>query len=335
MKKPKVSIIIPTYNQSVYVCQTIESALAQNYENLEIVLSDDNSKDKTKEISKKYLRDKRFKYFKNKKNLGRVGNYHKALYDYSTGDYALVLDGDDYLIDNDYIKNSIDLILKYNLIAVFAKQNVLLEKDKKIIEDRMNNKLPTILEGNWLFLNYYKGYSIPHLSTIYDRKYAMKIGYYNEDILSSDWESFLRLIQKNKIGFINKSIGIWRKHLNNSSKSKDLYIVFNNIKYVENSYKFALNNKLSSKKILDNWRKNMLRRNFIKNLLKFLIIKDKESHKEFNKMIKKYDKKIYYSILFDPRFMLIKILLFNKLITKIFFKYILKNESFLEDLIIS
>jgi glycosyltransferase involved in cell wall biosynthesis len=47
MAPPRVSIIIPTYNQSKYIVRAIESALSQDYPNLEIIISDDNSPDET------------------------------------------------------------------------------------------------------------------------------------------------------------------------------------------------------------------------------------------------------------------------------------------------
>lgn len=331
-KSPKVSIIIPTYNQEGYISQTIESALAQDYLNLEIILSDDNSKDNTPNIIKKYLKDKRFKYFRNKKNLGRVGNYHKALYNYATGDYALVLDGDDYLLDKSYINEAMRLIQKEGLILVFAKQNVKIEKSNKIILDRMNNRLPKVIDGNWLFLHYPNCFSIPHLSSLYNRKYAMKIGYYNKNILSSDWESVLRLMINKKVGFINKSIGIWRKHSTNESKSLDLNKIMKNIEYIKGPYEFCSNKKIFDKKVLDEWRSKMLKRFFIKNLIRFQLLRDGNLHKDLIKEIKNYDKRIYDSINKDLRLIFMKNILRNKFLTKFIFKYIIKNESYLEDL---
>ena len=55
MDRPKASIIIPTYNQDKYIVRAIQSALSQDYPNLEVIISDDNSGDGTKEVVEEYL----------------------------------------------------------------------------------------------------------------------------------------------------------------------------------------------------------------------------------------------------------------------------------------
>jgi len=95
--KPKISIIIPTYNRANYVEQTIESALVQDYENYEVIVSDNASTDNTTEVVEKYLDNNNFRYYKNETNIGMVKNWHKALYEYSTGDWFLILSDDEWV----------------------------------------------------------------------------------------------------------------------------------------------------------------------------------------------------------------------------------------------
>jgi len=327
----KVTIIIPTYNQSNYISQAIKSALSQDYVNLEVIVSNDNSTDGTEKIIQKYVNNSRLRYFKNKENLGRVENYKKALYTYATGEYVLFLDGDDYLIDNHYITDAVNLMQENKLMMVFAKKKVFFEKDKSFVEDKINDNLPNIIDGDWLFLNYYKGYSIPHLSTLYNREYAMGIDYYRTDILSSDWESVLRLIMKNKIGFVNKYIGIWRKHKTNESKTGDLKKLISNIKFIESPYQYALNNNFYKKGALNKWRERMLKRYFVKLIVRFLISNDKKDLRNIFKFIKKYDRKVYYLIVLDIRMFGLFLLSKNKKLLHYVFKNILKVESFIKD----
>src|SRR5665213_3428416 len=100
---PKISITIPTYNQDKFIAKAVESALKQDYLNLEIIISDDCSSDKTEAVIERYCGDNRLKYFKNARNLGRVPNYKKTLYERVTGEWVLNVDGDDYIYEKDAI----------------------------------------------------------------------------------------------------------------------------------------------------------------------------------------------------------------------------------------
>lgn len=70
-KNPFISIVLPSYNSAATVRQTIESVLAQTYDNFELLIVDDCSSDDTHKIAYEYQRsDKRIKVFKNEKNCG-------------------------------------------------------------------------------------------------------------------------------------------------------------------------------------------------------------------------------------------------------------------------
>src|SRR5664279_476625 len=86
---PSVTIMIPAFNQADVLGTAIESALLQDYPNLEVVVSDDCSADGSEEVTKKYVADVRLNYFRNSKNLGRVGNYRRALEHYAKGDWVI------------------------------------------------------------------------------------------------------------------------------------------------------------------------------------------------------------------------------------------------------
>ena len=93
---PKVSVMIITYNQEDLISETIESVLFQNYPNLEIIVSDDASTDKTPEIILSYA--SRYPNVVipvlNKKNIGITGNSNTAFFA-CTGEMVAVLGGDD------------------------------------------------------------------------------------------------------------------------------------------------------------------------------------------------------------------------------------------------
>jgi hypothetical protein len=92
---PLVSICIPAYNVEHFIRETLESALAQDYPNLEIIVSDDASTDRTPEIVAGY-ESKGVRLIKQAKNLGMTANMNAAVRA-SQGKYAFKLDSDDLL----------------------------------------------------------------------------------------------------------------------------------------------------------------------------------------------------------------------------------------------
>ena len=97
-EKPLVSVLMTAYNREKYIAQAIESVLQGGFENFELIIVDDGSKDRTKEIIEQYCRrDSRIKFFCNEKNLGDYPNRNKAA-SYASGKYIQSVDSDDMLL---------------------------------------------------------------------------------------------------------------------------------------------------------------------------------------------------------------------------------------------
>jgi glycosyltransferase involved in cell wall biosynthesis len=103
MEPVRASVILLTYNQEAFVQEALQSLLDQDYENLEIVVSDDASKDGTWQVIQQtvaeYTGHKRVVLNKNEINLGIVGNYFKAAC-LTTGDVIFTAAGDDVSLPN-------------------------------------------------------------------------------------------------------------------------------------------------------------------------------------------------------------------------------------------
>ncbi|MFA9289762.1 MAG: glycosyltransferase family 2 protein [Solirubrobacteraceae bacterium] len=95
----KVSVIIPIYNAEKTLVKCLESVVNQTYKNIEIILINDGSSDKSEVIIKKYLdQDSRFVYHK-QKNSGLAFTRNVAI-KLSTTDYICFIDSDDYVEEN-------------------------------------------------------------------------------------------------------------------------------------------------------------------------------------------------------------------------------------------
>lgn len=223
MKKelPKVSIMIPTYNQENYIAQAIESALMQDYDNIEIIISDDCSTDRTEEIAKRYLSDHRVKYFRNSTNLGRVKNYHHTLYDLTSGEWIINLDGDDYYTDKSFISRAMNLILSHeNVVCYFGNRYLTKKLDQ--CSQYLIEKDTYLFNGIYYFTTYFKIGGFAHLGTLYKRSIAIKDQKcYTFSGNQSDFHGIIRMCIYGNI-IIAKETGYkWRAHGNNASISID------------------------------------------------------------------------------------------------------------------
>lgn len=103
-----ISIIIPVYNVEKYLNRCIDSIVNQTYENLEIILVDDGSKDRSGTICDDYKRkDQRIKVIH--KENGGLGFARNSGLDIATGEYVTFIDGDDY-IGKTHIEEMLGLI---------------------------------------------------------------------------------------------------------------------------------------------------------------------------------------------------------------------------------
>ncbi len=106
---PLVSIIIITYNSSRFVVETLESAKAQSYKNIELIITDDCSKDNTVEICKQWLaKNKEFfvrtELITVEKNTGIAKNCGRGLHN-AKGKWLKFIAGDDILLENCILDN--------------------------------------------------------------------------------------------------------------------------------------------------------------------------------------------------------------------------------------
>lgn len=304
---PKVTIIIPTYNQAAYLPNAINSALGQDYPNLEVIVADDCSSDDTRQVVEQYLGDSRLKYFRNDPNLGRVRNYKRALEEYATGEWVVNCDGDDYYINDSFVSDVIGHIQSYpnnNIVFVQGGRQVHFRN----APSQSYKQLPPIKNETYLFKDREYFWQFPsvgyfsHLTAVYKREVAIAIDFYRHDIISTDRESFLRLALHGSVLFIKKVYGVWVGHSTNFSHKLDFKTRQENILYITESYRYACEIDGNTKK-LQIWRKTCLT-NYYKDWLS-QVSKQKMSLGGKLKELKKivfYAKENHKEVLFTTSF---------------------------------
>ena len=231
-KKPLVSIIINCYNGEKYLDECIKSVLNQSYKKWEIIFFDNNSKDKSSLLLKKY-KDKRIRYFKTNKNF-RLYKARNLAIKKCKGELVSFLDVDDWWSSNKLIKqvkvfsNNQTLDILYSNLYLYDEK----KKNKKIYISKKlyNGKITQDLIDS---------FKMPILTTVIKRKVFEKIKFDNRYTIIGDFDLFVRLSLIKNIRAIQEPLAYYRIHDFNLSKIK-------------------LNLEISE---LENWAKEMTKKN--------------------------------------------------------------------------
>lgn len=122
MKKPSISIIIPTYNRAATIGKTIDSFIAQTYKDWEMIVVDDHSKDNTKEVIDDYHKqDARINYMLNERKKGAQGARNTGIL-HAQADWVVLFDSDDYVYPEFLIKLYSVIDDKTDVVTCYAKQ---------------------------------------------------------------------------------------------------------------------------------------------------------------------------------------------------------------------
>jgi len=186
---PEISVVIPVYNKSKYIAQTVESVLQQNFDDFEIILINDGSTDRSGEILSLLHNDKIRVFHQNNKGVSYTRNRGVSL---AKSDLIAFLDADDYWYPN-HLAVIHQLAKKFEKAAFFSTAYEIKYHDELIREIAFEQ----FSEEGDLLSRYYQYITGPHLfftSNFAVRKNIFeKEGGFNEQIHGEDIELFLRL----------------------------------------------------------------------------------------------------------------------------------------------
>lgn len=251
--KPLVSICIALYNHEKFIVKLLDSARDDTYENKEIVLINDGSKDNSDSVVQKWIEKNKeninIKYT-SRKNVG-LSKTINELIDTSDGKYLILIASDDYLINNT-ISERVN-ILEHN------PHKLMLIADAIVVND--NNEM--IYEsGNFGFhggnkQNYFNdktlkkeilfNWAVVGSVYMFNRDIYDIVGRYDSSIVLEDWDYAVRAVAKDLIIFYDEKVAAYRLHDNNTIKNSDAPIKFSEscIKTIEkHGNKFGLVDRL-------------------------------------------------------------------------------------------
>lgn len=219
---PKISVIIPTYNCEEYLCRAIDSVINQVFSDYEIIIIDDGSIDKTKNLIDIYITKYygKIKYFYQDRlgvSAARNNGLHKA-----TGEYIAFLDSDDLWLP-DKLKLQINLMSLYSNVYMVFTDSELFTENGGILRDSMSrSRLPQkkgsfrykVLQKNLndesiIIGNLYNDLILCNFiatSTVFIRSAVLeKVGYFSEEFtVAEDYDLWIRISQKHEIIYLNK-----------------------------------------------------------------------------------------------------------------------------------
>lgn len=295
-----ISVIIPVYNSEKYLKQCLDSVINQTYNNLEIIVVNDGSTDKSLEIIKSY-KDSRIKLI-NKEN-GGVSSARNVGLKEATGEYIMFVDSDDYLTNNNVIEELIDSTNNGDIV----RYNYLTLNNGQLIKDNFVDSLNNTYESGEFFLldvlNKKKDYGWFLWQYMFKRSLWEGIVFPNRVIFEDLSTIFKVILKANKVSVINNNIYTYRE--NNLSVTKN--VTYNKCLQLIDSMKDSIEyvNKID----INNELKVLLNNNFSYGYVSEMLLVDylnKEEKKEINRLLIK-NKDISNNIIYGKQKLLLKL----------------------------
>ncbi|MCL5996862.1 MAG: glycosyltransferase [Chloroflexi bacterium] len=213
---PTVSVFIATYNHARYLSQTLDSVLAQTYQDFEIVIINDGSTDNSHELLTEYqgrYPDKiRYSWHPNHVNKGVTYTSNAAI-ELCRGELLAWLGSDDIWMP-EKLARQVAVMRDRPDIGMICTRARIIDQDGKPRPGIMGKQLPERALQQLVL-----GMDICASTTLIRRSCLDDVGLFDESLVYSDWELFIRIAAKYPIGCIAEPLAMYRIHGRNMSIS--------------------------------------------------------------------------------------------------------------------
>lgn len=211
--KPKVTVLMTTYNGERYLKECIDSVLGQTFKDFEFLIIDDCSTDRSKDIIRSY-RDDRICFRENEKNLSQVKSLNIGL-SHARGAYVARMDQDDVMM-KDRLKKQVHFLDNRPDVSVVGTWGEAIDEEGRVFtKSRLVTRFEEII-GSILF----SGFILIHSSVTFRKDVVIDVGRFNESLsFSEDFELWTRLSLKgHRIANIPEYLIRYRCHRESSSR---------------------------------------------------------------------------------------------------------------------
>lgn len=213
--KPKLSIIIPTYNRAHYISTSVDSALAQTFKDREVIVVDDGSTDNTREVVSKYGDKVKYIY---QDNMGPPGAMNTGVRN-STGEYYIIFGDDDALMP-DMAEKQIKVLDDNPDVAFVCSGIHFVDVNGEIYKTSKDGRYREKSFKSLLFDNF-----VWHLSTAVRRSMSEDVGHFDEELQTThDHDLWIRLSIKHRFEYTDLPLAKFRRHPGNFSKTLGLHL---------------------------------------------------------------------------------------------------------------
>lgn len=223
--KPLVSVIIPVYNVEKYLADCIDSVICQNYENLEIIIVDDGTPDKSGEIADSYIaKDERIRVI-HQKNSG-VASARNHGFDVSTGEFIIYIDSDDW-ISKDHVSYLMSLHEKTGSDMCMSTGFFIQKHDSQVEKEKVDILSPA--EAAALLLS--PGTVIGSYNKLYKKSYLLENNIrQNETLFSGEGLNYTVIAAQhaNSVAVGNRKVYYYRRNVSESATTKFNIKMFTN-----------------------------------------------------------------------------------------------------------
>ena len=222
---PTVSICIPSYNHAVYLPAAIDSALAQTYRDLEVVVVDDGSTDDSLEIARAYERrePERVRVFTHPGNANRgISETANLAREHARGLHWSGLPSDDVMHQDRVARLMAKLARHPDLDVVYSYARYVDTAGRPLPElglfgvdiTRESHPVDLLIPGNL----------IAGMTVLARRERFDPVGFHEEGLVYSDWELWLRVFASLRVGFVPAVLADYRVHEANTSVGAEISV---------------------------------------------------------------------------------------------------------------
>lgn len=246
---PSVTLILLTYNQEDFVEDAVKSVIKQDYENLEVIISDDNSVDKTFKIISDTIKltssGKNIILNRNEKNLGLTAHFNKVLR-MANGEIIVVAAGDDISLPN-RVARSVEILLEHQDVSFVSFNEELIDNEGNLLYTGKRVDFKGLKKFNLSDFISRKTSPFSGASRAFRREVYDCFGDLMNDCPTEDTPYLLRGLMLGK-GAISSEIAIqYRRHDNNLSKPSSLALM--DIDAITKQYQVDIQAAVSRRKI--------------------------------------------------------------------------------------